>query len=438
MTGSENQVKWQAGVIAYADQVNAYVKRGQTQGWDDVGPEPQCEHLDPLAEDAINAVRKANAEGNLGLLRELWPPAHAPLVNMLQEGKAQGIPVMYFLDDGSILARLGTEHEPGMAVQIQGDTVTELPTAGMFGRCPNRKYFAVALAEGVEITDGWGGIRTALCPWPTGLEGIPDGLDYPPLENPPTPTQLIPFPDGRRVLLVSSDGIFVLSPDHVGRLMPDIETIKEDAEYSTTQDEKLQLPYLSMEHGAVSKDGRWVAIGSQDSTHMIFSNDLKPAGNVGNLIDYPHYALFSDDCSMIAFNSCHFYNGATIAVKTSDLPGLETDAYEENEQTPVLEAQSRVDPGIATGDTFIIGDAYGYIRAFNHSGEQLWEQFVGSTIGAIDLSPNGKTLAVSSYAGFLALFDLNAGTQAPFQIGNGGHFETRRWIFWKDEPALIW
>ena len=38
---------------------------------------------------------------------------------------------------------------------------------------------------------------------------------------------------------------------------------------------------------------------------------------------------------------------------------------------------------------------------------------MGSTVGDVDVSADGTLMAVSTYAGFLALFRLDAGTQAP-------------------------
>ncbi len=90
-------------------------------------------------------------------------------------------------------------------------------------------------------------------------------------------------------------------------------------------------------------------------------------------------------------------------------------------------------------DEFIIGDAAGYIRAFDTEGTYRWQHFIGSSIGDIDISADGLRLAVSTAAGFLSIIRLDAGCQAPHQIGNGNHLEERRWNFWKDEPApLIW
>ncbi|MFT6910405.1 MAG: hypothetical protein ACJAS1_007134 [Oleiphilaceae bacterium] len=154
--------------------------------------------------------------------------------------------------------------------------------------------------------------------------------------------------------------------------------------------------------------------------------------------EYPHYALFSNDGSVVALNSCHFYNGITIGLKTSLLTGIKTDAYEENDKTTVLEEMSRVYAGASRQDEMIIGDASGYIRAFGLDGERKWEHHIGSSVGDIDISEDGKTLICSTYAGFLSIVSLDTNNRAQYEIGSGSHHEWRRWIFWKNQQPLIW
>ncbi len=442
------QEEWRNKTLAYVAAVNSFVEKGLREGWEKAGEEPVEPGRSHLANTVMDAVRKANANGELTALRERWPPAHSPLIELLKEN-GQDIPVVCILPDSSIVARIGRPYEigrpdeKGRTVHIVGDAVTNLPEVGFFGRSPNRRYFAIARSNGVSVVDGWKGPEVAFCPWPTGLEDVPDGFDVSPLDSPPTLTRLIPFPDGKRVLLVSIEGIFVLSPSRVRRLLPTAEQMKEDFKWLREEypNDKLKASNVGfgMEHGAVSNNGKLIAIGSQLSTHLVFNDELAIVGNIGNYSEYPHYALFSSDDSTIAFNSCHFYSGKTIGVPTNLLPGLETDMFQEDKRIPILENGSRVYAGVSRNDEFIIGDASGYVRAFSTAGEARWRHFIGSSVGDIDISADGKTLAVSTYAGFLSIIKLDAGMQAPYQIGNGNHLETRRWIFWKNEPnPLIW
>jgi WD40 repeat protein len=104
-----------------------------------------------------------------------------------------------------------------------------------------------------------------------------------------------------------------------------------------------------------------------------------------------------------------------------------------------LESGSRVYAAVSRDDEFIIGDAKGYLRAFDLQGRFRWQHFIGSTICDIDISKDGRRLIVTTYAGFLSILDLDTGESDPFVIGTATHRERRRWLFWKKEPKpLIW
>ena len=431
------QAIWKQGVTDYANSINDYVAKGRSIGWDKVGEEPPEPDVGHLVEEALQAVREANRNNRTEDLRDNWPPAHAPLIPVL-ENNGQSIPTVCLLDDGSILARIGAPYEGGETIRIIEGQVQKLPDIGFFGRSPNRRYFAVANPGGIRIHDGWQGPVVATVRWPSGLEGLPKELEVAPYDVPPIATKLTPFPDGRRLLLVSESGVFVLSETTAIRLLPTQDQIREYAEWALENDpESSPIPGLSMEHGAVSRSGEFVAAGSQDGDHLIFDKDLEVTAKVGPMSEYPHYAVFSEDDSVIALNSCHFYNGVTRSVRTSLLPGLVIPAYEEDERSPILEDAARVYAGVSRDDEFIIGDAGGYVRAFSVEGQFRWEIFIGSSIGDIDISSDKRTLVVSTYAGFISLVDLDTGSQPDYQIGVGGHTERFRWIFWRNEKEPL-
>jgi len=75
---------------------------------------------------------------------------------------------MCVLNDASIVARIGTNYQPGLTIHIRDKEVTELPEIGYFGRSPNRRFFGVARESGIAIHDGWQGPEVAMCRWPKG------------------------------------------------------------------------------------------------------------------------------------------------------------------------------------------------------------------------------------------------------------------------------
>ncbi|KAF1067436.1 MAG: hypothetical protein GAK45_01660 [Pseudomonas citronellolis] len=440
MNREQAQRRWQHEALAYAERINAYVAKGQAEGWDNAGEAPSNGDFEGLLPHLREALREANAQRPRQDIKADWPPSHIGLGELPQE-QGQAIPTVCWLPDGSLLARIGAPYLPGKVVRIHGDEVSEVDGVEHFGRCPQRRYFAKATAEGVRVHDGWDGPQTAFCPWPKGTEGIPEGFTVAPLEHPPTPTRLIPFPDGRRVLLASSDGIFVLGESAAQRLLPDPQALRDEFGYARAdQPDEEQAVGISMEHVALSADGRLIAAGHQCSQHAVFDEHLQAIADIGPHGEYPHFALFSADGRTLALNACHFYNGATLAVQVDRIPGLRSEFYQEDvDGQQVVEEGARVYAGIGVADTFILGDAYGYLRTVGLDGDLRWQHYIGSTLCDMDLSDDGRTLAVSTFAGYISLIELDAGRRQPYQIGTGEHFETRRWLFWKDEAqALAW
>ncbi len=441
LSPSAAQQAWKQHVLDYAAAINRYVEKGLRDGWDQCGEEPQMaptEHLLASWRQALEAINRPGTDAaRRDAFRQDWPPAHLPLIPLLKE-EGLHVAALALLDDGSLLARIGAPYQAGHVVRIIGDQTERVDGVSFFGRCPARRYFALALQDGVLVTDGWGGALVAQMAWPNGLEDLPEGVKAEPLAAAPRPTQLIPFPDGQRVLLVSDDGIFVLSTRGAQRLLPsrtDLSNALADGDLS--EDEG---PWsLSMAHGAVSPDGRWIAVGCQDGYHLVFDAELRPVATIGPVGEYPHFALFNGRSDHAIFNACHFYNGATLGVAVADLPGLKTDYYDGDARTPTLQEGARVYAGVHRGDEYIVGDAHGYLRAFSESGDERWQHFIGSTIGAIDISSDGKLLVASSCAGFISFVQLDAGQAADWQIGTGPHRELRRWVFWKSfERPLLW
>ncbi|CAK9889952.1 MULTISPECIES: hypothetical protein [Pseudomonas] len=432
------QQAWRAAVVDYAQAVNRYVAQGTQEGWDGL-EEPQSaptEHLLPAWLAALQAVNRPGVDAlQHQAFRQDWPPAHLPLIPMLDQ-QAQSIGTLVLLDDGRLLARIGTAYQPGQVVQIDGESVTPVAGVDHFGRCPARRYFALGNADGVRVTDGWGGQQVAQFAWPNGLEGLPADAGLEALEHPPQPTALIPFPDGQRVLLVSSDGIFVLHGTGATRLLRRAEDILQDMADGISADD-LNLS-LSMEHAAISADGSLIAIGEQCGQHLVLNDRLEVIADIGPAGEYPHFALFNQRGDRLILNACHFYYGATLGVAVKDIPGLKTDFYSDDPRTPVLQDGARVYAGASRNDEFIVGDAYGYLRAFGEDGQERWQHFIGSTISAMDISPDGKTLVVASHAGFISVIALDT-SRPDWQIGTGEHAEVHRWLFWKqlDRP-LRW
>ncbi len=361
MDTDDLSLTWLERSRAYVAAVNEFAARDiATRGESRL--EPLTETRADIAPAVLDAVRAANRAGTLDGLRERFPPTIEPYLEYA--AKVLAIEPLLLPDGGGIIARVGKGYQENRFgfVLISGEGYERLEGVHAVDRCPNRRYFAIADDTSVTIMDGWRGVVTKRLAFPIGLEGIPDGYVVP-----PSPfetsflTTLTPLPDGERALLASSDGVWVLTGNGAVRLLPTRDSLSEyfaDLRKDTPNCDLVAS--LDMEHGAVSSDGRWIAAGSQVSKHLLFRADTyESVARIGPHGEYPHFALFSADDAHVAFNACHFYDGATIAVATADAPGMDTDYYQTDLRIKVIDAEARVYAGAARGDEFLLGDAYG-------------------------------------------------------------------------------
>lgn len=434
--------RWIQESALYVSAMNDFIRRGMRLGWENVNErEEPRDSRGPMTKEVLAAVRRANQAGRIEGLHQRFPRAHGPFVELLSDNE-QCLPVALMLDDARVILRIGAHYESGRLAILDDESFQYLsPEIITIGRSPNRDFFAIARSDGVAVQRGWDGPTELSLKWPTGLEGIPKGFAAERISGTSQVNRLIPFNTGDRVLLVSTTGIFVLETSRAVRLLPTESHLREHFEWLKADFPADPLSYeLSMDHGAISADGKWIAAGHQSSLHLVFdAQSYEIVAEVGHSSEYPHHAAFSSDGSMIAFNSCHFYNGMTIGVPIALIPDLKTEPYQKDDRLIELDTGARVYACVSRDGEFIIGDAYGYLRAFDLNGRFRWQHYIGGTICDMDISRDGRRLVVTTYAGYLAIIDLDTGTADPFVIGTATHHERRRWIFWKQEPApLIW
>ncbi|MFT5355551.1 MAG: WD40 repeat protein [Polyangiales bacterium] len=439
---AELSAEWTEKTLAYAGGINAFVARGIASGWDDAGEAPDDERDEALGDRVVEIVREANAEGAWRELRQHFPPAHAPFAEKL-DARATPLRSVYFVGEGRVVATHGTAWQRG-GVSVYGfdGQNEEVPGVLDVAASPDRRFFARLTAEHLVITDGWDGDDVAQVPRPRGDEGAPAGTETLAEDELACIEHMAVLPNGSGVALATNRGIFLSTSDGVRRLSPDTATLEQSVlAWSASSDEEEHGPYplrTDMSHVAVHPSGEWIACGYQDSQHELRTVDGILVGEFGPLhSEYPHHAAFSPDGTRAIFNSCHFYNGVTSIGRVDELHTLRLGTYEEDMRLLPLESGARVYNSSFHEGMFLLGDAYGYIRAAKLNGDLGWQHFTGSSIGGVDVSPDGKQLAISTHAGFLSLLELSDEAQ-PYQIGNGPFVEQLRYVRWNDEALWRW
>jgi hypothetical protein len=291
--------RWREEGSRYARDMNAFIQRCSRRGPGQAGEEPQDTRRD-LAKTVLQAIREANEARGSARIHEEFPPAYFPFIDLIK-ANGQHLAPLLWLASGQILVRVGARQSTTHL--IDDLRVETLPGILSFGRSPDRRYYAVARESGITVHDGWAGPQVIRLDWPT--IGTHAGL--------PEVEQLVPFPDGQRVLLAMRAAIVVLEPQRSIILYP-------------RDSDELEDTWLNNPHGAVSPDGSLIAIGDRlTCAHLIFNDRYEVIGEIAGLIDLaPWHASFSDDGGLLALSSCMLYRGATVLVPTRRFPGLGT------------------------------------------------------------------------------------------------------------------
>lgn len=368
------------------------------------------------------------------------------------------------LDDGRVLARIGPAYDDTAHwVAVQGPQHQPLPALRGVGRSPNRHIFAQSDGQQITTHQGFDGPVIARFALPRGNEGLPTHVQVAPGPLGQRCDELIPFNDGQRVLLLNPTGIYLLTPTDNGgndgrsdgggvqRLHP--QTFDEDGPYTwpkNQMDEEvggqtITTLALDMLHMALSPDERHIAVGDQDSSHIL----LDARGNLVAEYDpqssYPHHTAFSHDGTRLFANSCHFYWGSTLSVPLAPFPPPvaqeQADAPQraptDAEDLPTLDDRCRVYASATQPGLVVLGDADGYLHALSDDGQALWRHHIGSTISGMDMAPDGSVLWAASYGGYLVRLERSEAGMDPYSIGTSPYVETSRWIFWGDEAGPV-
>ncbi|KRD26792.1 hypothetical protein ASE39_00295 [Acidovorax sp. Root267] len=475
--------EWQAGGQAYVAAIRAYqlaeqaaaaaaeAAGYQAPGWDNDEGAGRNGPNDTLPDDP----RKASAATVLQLARVVNRHADEALTERFRQrfafapdayvhlaadqGPSIG-PVFWLPDGDGVVARIGAEHsDDARWVRLQGPALTPLPALKGLGRSHDGRCFA--LSDGTHITthQGFGGPQIAQLPLPQGNEGLPASLGLAAGELGQRCDEVIPFNDGQRALLRNPTGVYLLTPAGVQRIHP--QEFDEDGPYSWPKNQMQEVGEsdddddnedengdgdddgdggederentgprqlaLCMLHMALSPDERHIALGDQDSRHIL----LDAQGKVLRALftdDYPHHTRFSHDSALLWANSCHFYNGCTVASRVDDA---------QDSEGTLIDSEWRVYASATLPGMVIVGDAHGYLHARDDAGKALWRHHIGSTISAVEVSPDGSLLLVGSYGGYLVLLQRSETEMDRYSIGNSPYVELRRWIFWDAEAAPL-
>ncbi|HEY4056484.1 MAG TPA: WD40 repeat domain-containing protein [Kofleriaceae bacterium] len=432
------------------------------------GEHVEIDGKDPRSEadgDAVvEHVIALNKTGEGERVRELFDPAHTPLMGWIKSNEAQlGNVAMMGADD--ILVRQGSpwQHD-GATYYLHGSTATVMPDMLGFRRSRNRDHIVVARGDGLYFYDaregvaGLGRAPRAKLAWPAMSSLEPAGMNAEQkaewAENQDDDKRLLVehlriSDDGMRVVMTAYRQGILLASLHPGHapwtlVYPNLSEpwTKPGSGYTRAGD---------MTHADISRDGTRLAFGSQDSPHFAATindrGEVEHYATIGNLSEYPHDACFSDSGKSVTFNSCHFYNGATILFQWDGNQGKELDAYEQHPEAPCIDGNLRVyascflPADLASAiineptdrGAFLLAGS-GIMRIISGAKGMVSVQGFGSSASAVDYDPEEKRLVLSSYSGYVHVYDLSQAEEPGRIDGVNARKETARWALWPRLP----
>ena len=385
---AEWQKEWNEKGEKYAKAVNDMVAFAEVHGWDAYKGEDavdEREGMMQLCEAVFELLKDANERGETAKFRADFPPSNIIFEGCEDEAGNAGEKdkVRDKLGDVDQICSLWGENilfiasnDDGKTLYLlEGECVSEVAKGVIaVGKSKRNEIYALLNQDEVWLIRGYDGKSGGelVARFNHELEIIYDEAG------------ILPFNDGSKVLLVAHDGIFLISQSGTRLIHPIYEDEGED-------DDELEI---DMANATLSNDNELIVAGEQDSDHVLMDSEGERLGGIGAQNSYPHFCLFSADDTQLITNSCHLYNGVTIGVDRALLKrGLEVEAYsydEEGEKNfTLIDDAMRVYAGVAARDFYILGDAYGYIKAVGKDGRKIWRHYLGGTIKSMALSEDG-------------------------------------------------
>jgi hypothetical protein len=405
------QKEWNTKGEIYAREINLMVEFGEEKGWENWKGKEPLDKREHLSAEVIRQLKQANIEKKVEYFRENFPPSHSPIISFLEK-QAQSIEQLHFINEQKIVFLTGTAYQKRQAYILNNDKTLALDKdIEAIGKSKQNNIFAVAFKNKVSTFKGWEGeVLNEFILDKTANLGI---------------TELIPFNDGSKIVIVTSEGIFLVTKNEEKLIHP--LNVENEEEWTSN---------IDMENATISNDNKFIVVGDQCYDHRILDSNGNTLGNIGPQSSYPHFCLFTKDDSQLITNSCHFYNGITIGINSDKINGVNIEAYTESEDYSLIDEEMRVYVGLATKNYYILGDAYGNLKAIDKNGKKIWRHFLGSTISGMTISDDEETLWVGSSSGMLHKLILGKGTRDNHTIGNGNHYEEFRLLIWKNEPQI--
>ena len=429
----------------FKNQLNAFLDAIYSGG---EGPEEPHETRGDMAEKVYHKAIELNKKGKHQKLRELYPPAYEPFQEFY-ESISRSINQIIVLKNDQIIVRAdGNVYlDDGNVYLLENDKVTKQKGVLAFGISANKEFVAKVNKKNIQVFSDWNGAAIAEFKYPNGYGKATENKKVADFnEDGLLVLHVAVFNDGKRVLLATSNGVFVLSNNKSECIFPTQEMMPEllkdfYEEYEEDEAFEFSADYI---HADLSPDNTKIAAGFQSSQHCILEdkgNGFEETGSIQARSEYPHAVGFHDTLDHIAMASCHFQQSGIVGMDLKHLPmNANASWYEElDEKFDALSDNMWVYAILPYKEGYLLGANNGYIWYLNPKDPKDKAYLhVGGTIMSMDFSKDKTHLVVTTFSGYVIKFDLTATTKDKTLVTDMPIKETNRWVIWKDIDPLIW
>lgn len=225
------QEEWNTKGEKYASEINSMVEFGEKNGWENwKGKEPEDER-EHLASEILSLLKKANTDGKTEEFRDNFPPSHSPIIDFIEKN-SQSVEQLYFIENQKIVFLIGTSYQERQAYLLNGTEILELDSEiTAIGKSKIGNVFAIANKNKISTFQNWEGSLISEFK-------LDEAKDY-------EITELIPFNNGLKLILVSSEGIYLISENAEKLIHPVNEENEED-----------WTSYIDMENATLSNNNQ--------------------------------------------------------------------------------------------------------------------------------------------------------------------------------------
>ena len=466
----EASERWIREGKAYKDAINAWLDVIYLEKRKQEDPEPKETRKD-MAEYVLDQIVAFNEKGEHEKLRKLFPPDFDPFVDEYEKEFTHCVYKVMLLPDDRIVCLSGDWNNKQVYI-INNNQIEELPELISFGASYDKKYIAKAFINRIDITEGWDGSVVCSLDYPSNYgeyfnENFPDvQLNKEAFTGDNLHIESINvFNDGKRVLLTSNRGIFVLGENNSQLIHPNIKDKEEWLGYDDKEEMAAETENgfnLSYPNADLSPDDKYISLGSQDSNHIILTEkdaEWTEIGWIEPRSSYPHCTKFNylikdeegNNYPQVALSSCHFAGSATIALPLKNLTeNFKASGYDADETLDYIDERNWIFSILPNPVGYYLGANNGYIWIKHYCAVHQWGYIhIGGTIMSMDISEDRKTLITATSGGQIVQLkwerdgegelDLKINNRKdPFLITNFPWADKKRYLFWKGKKPMIW